>query len=183
MASPAIPDDRDGFRTLYEAHGDSMFRLLYRLTRNAHDAEDLVQETFTRLWRKRSQFRGEGSLEGYVRRVAYRTFLNARTRLARVRSTAPLVDGQAASRDASPLSAAEQADRRDLLDRVRRVVEGLPDSWREPFVLFRYGGLTCAQVAETMGISPKAVEIRVSRALRAVSKELGALRFSGGAPA
>ena len=55
------------------------------LTGNRHDAEDLLQDTFARLWRKRDQFRGDGSLEGYVRRISYRVFLNARSRLSRGR--------------------------------------------------------------------------------------------------
>jgi RNA polymerase sigma-70 factor (ECF subfamily) len=181
MASPAIPDDRDGFRRLYEAHGDAMFRMLHRLTRNAHDAEDLVQESFTTLWRKRRQFRGEGSLEGYLRRIAYRTYLNARGRLARARSPAPLHDGQAASREGDPAPRVERAsDERLLLDRVRRAVDALPDSWREPFVLFRYEGLTCAEVAEAMGITTKAAELRLARALEAVSKEVADLRTAYG---
>jgi RNA polymerase sigma-70 factor (ECF subfamily) len=181
MPSPAIPDDREGFRRLYETHGDAMFRLLHRLTRNAHDAEDIVQESFTTLWRKRRQFRGEGSVEGYLRKIAFRTYLNARQRLARSRAPAALHDGQAAARDADPaVGSAREADRRVLLDRVRRAVDALPDSWREPFVLFRYEGLTCAQVAEAMGITPKAAELRLARALDALSKELSGLRASYG---
>jgi RNA polymerase sigma-70 factor (ECF subfamily) len=181
MASPAIPDDREGFRRLYETHGEAVFRMLVRLTRNAHDAEDLVQDTFTTLWRKRSQFRGEGSLEGYLRRIAYRTYLNARTRLGRARAASPFLDGQAASHDSNPAVVAERrSDRRFLLERVRREVDALPDSWREPFVLFRYEGLTCAQVAETMGLTPKAVELRLARALDAVARALQGLEASHG---
>ncbi|MBP7276243.1 MAG: hypothetical protein KBA51_08585 [Kiritimatiellae bacterium] len=51
----------------------------------------------------------------------------------------------------------------------------LPSGWREPFVLFRYEGLTCAQVAEMMGLSPKAVELRLARALRAVAERVRAV--------
>jgi RNA polymerase sigma-70 factor (ECF subfamily) len=185
MPSPAIPDDRDGFRRLYETHGEAMFRLLYRLTRNAHDAEDLLQDTFTRAWTKRRQFRGDGSVEGYLRKIAYRTYLNARTRIGRARAVSPLFEADLPDRDGNPSAAAERTlDRRHLLDRVRAAVDALPASWREPFVLFRYVGLTCAEVGETLGISTKAAEIRVARALHSLGATLDGLRTSyGGAPA
>ena len=83
MADGALPGDGDDFRRLFDEHRDTVFRFLYRLAGNRHDAEDLAQETFVRLWRKRDQFRGDGSVEGYLRRIAYRTFLNARARLSR----------------------------------------------------------------------------------------------------
>jgi RNA polymerase sigma factor (sigma-70 family) len=185
MPSPAIPDDRDGFRRLYEVHGEAVFRLLYRLTRNAHDAEDLVQDTFTRAWTKRRQFRGDGSVEGYLRKIAYRTYLNARIRLGRARSAASLFDADLPHHDDNPSAMAERSlDRRHLLDRVRAAVDVLPASWREPFVLFRYEGLTCAEVGEMLGISTKAAEIRVARALHSIGASLDGLRHSyGGAPA
>jgi RNA polymerase sigma factor (sigma-70 family) len=177
MPSTAIPDDPEGFRRLYDAHGPAVYRLLYRLARNAHDAEDLVQDTFATAWRKRRQFRGEGSVEGYLRRIAYRTFLNARHRFARARASVPLEAGEHGGPEPTPAEACERAaDRGRLLCEVRRAVDGLPDSWREPFVLFRYEGLTCAEVAHTMGLTSKAVELRLARALHAVSRTLEPLR-------
>jgi RNA polymerase sigma-70 factor (ECF subfamily) len=184
MPPPSIPDDPEGFRRLYDAHGPAVYRLLYRLSRNAHDAEDLVQDTFSTAWRKRRQFRGEGSVEGYLRRIAYRTFLNARHRLSRLRAVAPLVDADGSARGPSPVEACERQDRDRLLAEVRRAVDALPDSWREPFVLFRYEGLSCAEVARTMGLTPKAVELRLARALHSLSRSLEPLRAAyGGATA
>jgi RNA polymerase sigma-70 factor (ECF subfamily) len=66
-------------------------------------------------------------------------------------------------------------DRDALLAHVRAAVDGLPAGWREPFVLFRYEGLTCAEVAELMALSPKAVELRLARALRAVADRVRAV--------
>lgn len=170
------PKDREAFRELFEAHREPVYRLLCRLVRDPHDAEDLLQETFVRLWRKRAQFRGDGSLAGYLRSIAYRTFLNARPRLGRGRAMGALpeepVDGRR-----GPAREVERNDmERYLLARVRAVVDELPDSWREPFVLFRYEGLTCREVAEMTGLTPKAVEMRVSKALQRVAARLRDLR-------
>jgi len=173
MSPPPIPLDREGFRRLFETHRDPMYRFLSRLTRDAQHAEDLLQETFTTLWRKRDQFRGEGSLEGYVRRIAYRTWLNARPRLAKSRGPALPDDAVAARTDAPDEAVGRRLDGDERRREVRAAVDALPDGWREPFVLFRYVGLTCADIAETLDLSPKAVELRLARALRDVAKRLG----------
>jgi RNA polymerase sigma-70 factor (ECF subfamily) len=164
-----IPPDREGFRGFFEAHRDVLYRLLTRLSRDAHHAEDLLQETFIIVWKKRDQFRGEGSLEGWLRRIAYRTYLNARPRLVRSGNETGLEVDPAAASVAPDTRAAERIDAADALEAVRRAVDALPEGWREPFVLFRYEGMTCAEVAETLDLTPKAVELRLARALRAVA--------------
>ncbi len=174
--------ERIEFRQLFETQADALFRYLYRLARNRHDAEDLLQETFVQLWRKRGQFRGEGSFAGYVRRIAYRTFLNARSRLAR-RNGAVSLDSSPEPLD-SERGPAEAASRDDLeqfvLARVRQAVNALPDSLREPFVLFRFEGLRLKEVAAVLGITTKAAENRVARALHSVAAQVDDLRTEYG---
>lgn len=181
MVGKGISDDRDAFRRLFEAHREAVFRLLYRLAGDRHDAEDLLQETFARLWDRRGQFQGNGSLEGYLRRIAFRVYLNARPRLRRVRAPLPLAAEPADDR-AGPAERASREDlQRFLLAHVRRVVDELPDSWREPFLLFRYEGLKCREIADVLGLTPKAVELRVTRALQRVAARLEDLRARYGA--
>lgn len=160
--------DREGFRRLFEAHRVAVHRMLARLCRDADRADDLLQETFATLWRKRDQFRGEGSLEGYVRRIAYRTFLNARPRLERARRETGL-PVEPAAHDGDVGEVDGRLDRDAALGAVRRAVDALPDAWREPFVLFRYEGLSCREVADVLDLTPKAVELRLRRALEAVA--------------
>lgn len=173
--------DHDAFRRLFDERRVELFRFLYRLTGHAHDADDLLQETFARLWRKRDQFRGDGSVGAYLRKVAYRVWLNARARIARSRNGAPLdnepVDGTSGPEE----SAAQRESRAFLLREVRSAVEALPEEWRVPLLLFRYEGLSCAEIAETLGVTPKAVEMRLRKAtqtlaarLRKLSPEYGA---------
>jgi RNA polymerase sigma-70 factor (ECF subfamily) len=180
MTTPGIPPDREGFRGLFEFHKDAVYRLLCRLSRDPHQAEDLLQETFVIVWRKRDQFRGDGSLEGWMRRIAYRTYLNARPRLERARAEAGL-DVEPLARGVAPDDgAARRIDRDAALAAVRRAVDALPETWREPFVLFRYEGMTCAQVAEVLDLTPKAVELRLARALRSVAEQVRPLGDESG---
>ena len=83
-------------QSLFEEERDPLFRFLFRLTRHASDAEDLLQETFLTVWRKREQFEGRGSPQAYLRRTAYRLFLNARERRLRRTALAPTISDEGA---------------------------------------------------------------------------------------
>jgi len=181
MPTAPIPPDSEGFRRLFDSLAPAVHRFLVRLTRDAHAAEDLLQETFTTLWRKRAQFRGDGSVEGYLRQIAYRTWLNARVRLKRARTVAPLDVEPSSPSETAADGVARDLDRRDALAAVRRAVDALPEGWREPFVLFRYEGLTCAEIAEAMDLSPKAVELRLARAMKEVVSRVAPHRLNGSA--
>jgi RNA polymerase sigma-70 factor (ECF subfamily) len=167
---------RSEFRELFESHREPVFRLLWRLSGNPHDAEDLLQETFVTYWRKRRQFRGEGSLLGYLRKIAFRTFLNSRARLSAKRPPLPLLD-QPDPAEPGPEKAVDDEDtRRFLLQRVREALDTLPDGAREAFVLFRYEGMTVREVAETVEAPLKTVESRLRRAKQLLTQRLARYR-------
>jgi RNA polymerase sigma-70 factor (ECF subfamily) len=164
--------DRAEFRTVFEAERQPLFRFLFRLTHNASDAEDLLQETFLAVWRKRDQFEGRGSVGGYLRSTAWRLYLNARERDERRAALAPKAAPQTEMPDESDpvLETSESAG--FLLQRVRDELGRLPDGAREAFVLFRYEGLSCAEIAALTGAPLKTVESRVARATRQLAERL-----------
>jgi len=169
------------FRALFHEQRDPLFRFLLRLTRDPSDAEDLLQETFLTVWKKRELYDGRGSAVGFLRRTAYRLFLNAHT-VARRRApaqpaAAPVhADELAAPDDAAGASRERQETIDFLVRQVRAALEELPEPTRTAFVLFRYEGLTCAEVAETQGAPLKTVETRVARATELLAQRLRAYR-------
>jgi RNA polymerase sigma-70 factor (ECF subfamily) len=179
--------DKSEFRELFEREREPIFRFLYRLTRNATDADDLLQETFLVIWRKREQFRGTGSVEGWLRRTAFRAYLNAREKSVRRDSLAPckheLRDSEPcdAGRNRCASSEASLEHRESveyLVARVREAVDQLPDGAREAFVLFRCEGLSCAQIAEATDVPLKTVETRIARATQLLAIRLRPYRSS-----
>jgi RNA polymerase sigma-70 factor (ECF subfamily) len=170
--------ERPEFQSLFHEQRGPLFRFLCRLTRNAADAEDLLQETFLTAWRKRDQYRGNGSAAGFLRRTAYRLFLNARQLQRRredlaPRAPAPVEAGAVGAED-------ESRERRDTLGflsaRVEEALRELPEPNRTAFVLFRYEGLTCAQVAEAMEAPLRTTETRLQRATRMLAERLRPFR-------
>ena len=164
--------ERPEFRALFLEQRDPLFRFLLRLTRNSSDAEDLLQETVMTVWRKRELFEGRGSAAGFLRRTAYRLFLNQNERLTRRADLAPAASPPAAEKP-------HDLDEREhdetvgfLVTRVRAALDELPEPARTAFLLFRYEGLTCAEVAETQGAPLKTVETRIARATQLLAEKL-----------
>ncbi|HUR29011.1 MAG TPA: RNA polymerase sigma factor, partial [Planctomycetota bacterium] len=158
------------FRALFDAERDRILRFLVHLTGNRSDAEDLLQETFIAVWRQRDQFEGRGSAAGYLRRTAFHLFLNARQKQARRNALAPASDEEPVC---TPVADFDEREAREvLLARVRSAVDGLPEGPREAFILFRFEGHTCAEIAEIMRTPKKTVESRLARAIELLNQRL-----------
>lgn len=167
--------DRTAFRQLFHAQRELLFRMLYRLTRDVADAEDLLQETFLAVWRKRASFEGRGAPEGYLRRTAMRQFLNLREARAR-RAALGVPEANEPMLEAPDERVAHDEALSYLVARVHAAVERLPDGAREAFVLFRYEGLTCAEIADATGAPVKTVETRLRRATQLLAERLSPYR-------
>ncbi len=117
-----------------------------------------------RVWTRRHQFRGDGRLSRFVRRVAYTTFLNSRRQRTHPSRnwTLPLVS---ADSNADPgIACARRDNRKQLAVRLDALVAELPETLREAFVRFQMRGVPAQEIALSLGITAKAVFHRVHRA-------------------
>jgi RNA polymerase sigma-70 factor (ECF subfamily) len=158
--------DAAAFRLLVERHSAMVHALAWRML-GAADAEDVVQESFTRLWvNAKGWAPAGGGLGGWLRRVATNLCLD---RLRRPRTVGD--DLLAGHRDEAP-----PADVR--LDEARRqatvadAVRALPDRQRAAIVLTYYEGVSNAEAAAILGLGVKAVESLLVRARQALIRML-----------
>lgn len=168
----AVPPDPADFQRIFEQHKAAVYRFLARLTRDPSDAEDLLQDVFLTFWRKADDMRGEGgSTElAFLRKIAYRLFLNTRTKANRRAALAPPKRDRAhAPADGA---VADQEAIEFLMTRVRETLDELPEAPRDAFVLFRFEGLTCREIAELSDTPIKTVETRVRRATKLLAERL-----------
>jgi RNA polymerase sigma-70 factor (ECF subfamily) len=168
----------DDFGALFERHRDAVFRFLWRLSRNSADAEDLLQETFLTVWRKREQFAGRGAVEGWLKKAAFRTFLNERTKRQR-RGKLDAANGPPTPRAPEPPAdhAVIQSDAAAFMRaRVEEAIAALPEEPRTAFLLFRFEGMTAAQIGAFEGIPAKTAETRIRRATELLAQQLARYR-------
>jgi RNA polymerase sigma-70 factor (ECF subfamily) len=153
--------DADACASLVRAHYRAVYRLLAHLTRDAHAAEDLCQETFAAAWANLGTFTGGSSLATWLHRIAYRRFLDS-VRAARQGRAPPDGEPREQSEAADPLAgivADEQA--RALYAALDRL--DAPD--RQVLAMHYLAGLSYRQIAEVTGEPAGTVKWRTSAAL------------------
>lgn len=168
MALCASGDSR-AFRSLFDRHGQAAWRLAWRLTNDAGEAEDLVQEGFARLWKQAGQWQGgQAGAGAFVSRVITNLAID-RSRRKRPEPVAELPD----SEDPAPLADA-LLEGADLAARIQACVASLPDRQRAAIVLTYWEGLTGPMAADVMELSPKAFESLLVRARASLKSVLAA---------
>ena len=160
--------DAAALQTVIDRFAGPVGRTLARLAPDG-TAEDLLQETFVRVWRNAGTFDGCSKASTWVFQIA----LNVARDAARRRRVRDAADRTAAANGRPHAPAAGglcEAD--DARDRVRRAVAGLPDGLREPLALRHFGGLTAAEAGAALGLPAGTVKDRCGRALATLKPAL-----------
>ena len=146
---------------IVRAHGPRVYRLAYRLTGNAHEAEDLTQDVFVRVFRSLSSYT-PGTFEGWLHRITTNLFLDSMRRKARIRFEALADDApeRLAGREPTP---AQAYDETHWDDDVQRALDGLAPEFRAAVVLCDIEGLPYEEIADVLGIKLGTVRSRIHR--------------------
>jgi RNA polymerase sigma factor (sigma-70 family) len=151
-------------------HSGRVYRLAYRLTGNRHDAEDLTQETFVRVFRSLSSYT-PGTFEGWLHRITTNLFLDLVRRRARIRFEALPDDAERVQgREPSP---AQVYDDTHFDADVQAALDALPPDFRAAVVLCDIEGLSYEEIAATLGVKLGTVRSRIHRGRAALRGALG----------
>ena len=154
--------DAHALETLFRAYEGPVYNLARRICRTAEDAEDVLQETFFELCRSIGQYRGEGSLWGWIRTVASSKAL-MRLRRNKYRDTDELED------EVSPTRREDTLLRMDL----EAALERLPEMSRAVVWLHDVEGYTHEEIAEMMGKTVSFSKSQLARAHVRLRRWLG----------
>jgi len=146
-------------------HGDRVYRLAYRLAGNSHDAEDITQEVFIRVFRSLDTFK-PGSFEGWLHRITTNVFLDMVRRRQRIRmESLPEETDRIVGREPSP----EQAWHDASLDPdLQAALDDLPPEFRAAVVLCDVEGLSYEEIGATLGVKLGTVRSRIHRGRQAL---------------
>jgi len=172
----------DPFRLLHDANHERVRRFLVRLV-GPQEAEDLTQTVFAKAAKGLPGFRGEAQTSTWLRRIAANVASDwLRGRVAReAELTVPLPDGSdehmsatGSTDDDSRLSPEQELSRKEIHECIRGEIGKLPEDHRTVFMLSALGGLTDAEIAETLGISQGNAKVRLHRARQEFKKIIAA---------
>jgi RNA polymerase sigma-70 factor, ECF subfamily len=165
--------DSEAFRLLVERHSRSVYKVAYRLTGRAEDAEDVVQETFLKAYRQLDRFEERASFGTWLHRIAWNCsvdLLRARPKreqaeesdtLEQLGSTSAATATSAGSPSPERLMASTQ-----LGDHVKAAMARLSALERAAFVMRHYEGRTIEEISKALDIRQNAAKHSIFRAVR-----------------
>jgi RNA polymerase sigma-70 factor, ECF subfamily len=170
--------DSTAFDEIFRAWYAPLVRLAEGMLRERAVAEEIVQDVLLEFWRRREQLAVDGSPQAYLFQSTRNRALN-HLRHARVKVRAePLVIGEVTPRNEP--SADALLVEQEIETALRAAVSDLPPRCREVFELSRVHGLKYAEIAGTLGVSVKAVEAQMGKALRVLRERLAPWLPKGG---
>jgi RNA polymerase sigma factor (sigma-70 family) len=145
-------------RQLYELFAPQMLGVCYRYTKSVTDAEDVLQEGFIKVFRNLHQYKGEGELGAWIRRIMVTTAINYLKRNARYQSELVFPDEQlhAVSNDDPEV----RLEAKELAALIRQ----LPPGYQAIFNLHAVEGYTHVQIGEMLGIQEGTSRSQYARA-------------------
>jgi RNA polymerase sigma factor (sigma-70 family) len=164
----AVVPDADAVRTLYERHVDAVFRFAVRRCRTPEDVADLVSTVFLEMFSSAPSYdRRRGAVRVWLLGIAIRCLADQRrTDYRRIELTARLAGAPALCADEHERVEAMIDAARLAPAAERALAEDLTEAERAVFLLVAYDGLSVADAARSLGLSPVAGRARLARARR-----------------
>ncbi len=142
-------------------HSARVYRLAYRLTGNSHDAEDLTQEVFVRVFRSLDSYI-PGTFEGWLHRITTNLFLDMARRRQRIRFEG-LADETESRLGGSEPTPAQAFDDRHLDGDIHAALMALAPEYRAAVILCDIEGMSYEEIADTLGVKLGTVRSRIHR--------------------
>lgn len=160
---PAVPLDDSSWEEIARQHSAEIYRYAFSLTGNPHDAADLTQDVFVKVFRSLSKFSDEkGTLTSWIHRITTNSFVDRVRRERRIRFEA-FIDGADERLPSSDPAPDLSASVHSFDDDVRAALDGLATGSRDAIVLSDVEGLSYAEIALMLGIKVGTARSRVCR--------------------
>lgn len=157
LINGCIEGNRRMQEELYRKFSPRMYAVCLRYAGNAEEAEDILQEGFIKIFKKLDSFRGEGSFEGWVRRIFVNTAIE---HFRRKRYLQPVTDKEENTIEGNNLSALDGLAEKDILALVQQLSPG----YRTVFNMYVVEGYTHKEIGDMLGISEGTSKSQLSRA-------------------
>ncbi|XLS28576.1 RNA polymerase sigma factor [Flavobacteriaceae bacterium M23B6Z8] len=158
--------DLYSYEILYKKYYESLCFFLSRVANDNNLAEDLVQEVFLSVWNKREALFIRTSLEKYLYKCVYNQYLLHLRAQKKQMSLLETLKSEATYE----YYESDTSEQESKIYELRKAIDNLPPKCKQAFVLSRFEDRKYKEIASLMGISPKTVEIHISKALGLLRK-------------
>lgn len=166
LVDKCLANDPYAQELLYRRYAAKMYGICLRYVRHRDEASDVLQDGFIRVFTNLKHYRGDGSFEGWIRRIIVNTAINyykANTKYSRDLSVDEVSLNSNIDNDALSRLTTEE---------LMKVVQELPDGFRMVFNLFVIEGYDHKEIGQMLGISENTSKSQLHRAKAALQKKL-----------
>jgi len=157
--------DKQAFEKLFREYFTPLMLFSRRILGNEDDAREVVHQVFIKLWERRSEIDLSTSLKSYLFTAVNNRSLNViRDRRKFSPEEVPELAGE--------WDVSAELESMELEEKIRRVIDSLPERCRVIFELNRFDGLKYNEIASQLDISVKTVENQISKALKILREQL-----------
>ena len=168
----------EAFEEIMQRYESKVFNMAMRFTRNQEDAEEVLQDVFSTLYRKIDGFQGKSAFSSWLYRIVVNAaFMKLRKRkqnqTVSIEDLAPAIRQYCLDCDAMVSSRSDSVSiNRELRDIIQNAINRLPEQYRAVFVLRDVDGMSNHEVGGILGLSIPAVKSRLHRSRLMLRKKL-----------
>ena len=157
--------DAETFKKVFLPYHQKLYRIAYRIVHDAANAEDIVQETFIKLWNKR------GDMQDIENTEAFSIIILRNTCLDHLRKTKNDYHTNYDSDIPETASLVKQIEIQDEAERVKKLINKLPEQQRQVMIMKHWDGYSDEEIEQITGISPGNIRVILSRARKTIREQ------------
>ena len=142
---------------MYYRYSPKMYAVCLRYSSNADDAQDLLQDGFIKVYKNLDKFRGEGSFEGWMRRIFVNTSIEHFRKKTKINTIADSSEVQVEDKEWTALDTIAEKD-------IIKIIQTLSPGYRQVFNMYVIEGYSHKNIAEILGISEGTSKSQLARA-------------------
>jgi RNA polymerase sigma-70 factor (ECF subfamily) len=150
-------------QALYEKFSGKMYAVCLRYTKDEDEAQDVLQDGFIKVFRNLEKFRGEGSFEGWVRRIFVNTSIEYYRKAVNLK---PVTEKEERTLEDQDLSAMDNMNEKEII----KLINELSPGYKTVFNLYVIEGYSHKEIADMMGISEGTSKSQLARAKAVLQK-------------
>ena len=158
---------RELFEQIVLEYQNLVFSVCLNIVRNAHDAENMAQETFLTAYSSLSEFRG-GNLKSWLCRIAVNKSIDCKRKQSKF-----IVEDFDESTAQTGESIEDAFERKEQKERLEHILSALPGKYASVIKLFYYSQLTVKEISRHMELPERTVETQLYRAKKLVRERWG----------
>ncbi|MCZ6586293.1 MAG: sigma-70 family RNA polymerase sigma factor [Gammaproteobacteria bacterium] len=186
IAKKILQGDENAFRELFDSFFPRLYRFaLVRLNGDQEEAREMVQQTFCKAFERLDSYRGEASLYGWMCQICRNTITDMGRRRQREYRRMPLLEEDSTIQGILETLAAPAAEepentlwRQDIMRLIQATLDNLPGHYGDVLEWKYVDGLSVKEIANQLGVGPKAAESLLTRARTAFREAIATITGS-----